>query len=419
MMVVACGDTAILVDAGVMFPEPELLGVDLIIPDLRQLQQYNIAALVLTHGHEDHIGAVPHVAAGGEGTGLWHTPLTLALVEAKLGEHDDADKARLVKVRPRDPRDRGCVHDRVHTRDAQHPGLRGGRDSHAARCGDSHRRFQDRSDGRSTASRSIFIAWPSSARRECWRCSPTAPMWIGAASHRLRGRRHGRLRRDLHEREGKIVVAAFASSIYRMQILRGSGGAVRSQGGVCRPRGDRQLRDRAAARLSSDSGGVQIRDSDVRSYSGAGRRLYLHRVRRASRRQRCRGSRSTITGTSGSSRRTLSSFRRCEIPGNERRSARVMNHVAKRGAEVIYEGIQHVHVSGHGSEEELKLMLSLVRPRYFVADTRGVPPARAACPHCGSRVPGDQGLLAENGDLIRFDDTGGRLAGKVRGPAGS
>src|SRR5436190_20009717 len=61
MMVVACGEMAILVDAGVMFPEPELLGVDLIIPDLRPLQRYRIQALVLTHGHEDHIGAVPHV----------------------------------------------------------------------------------------------------------------------------------------------------------------------------------------------------------------------------------------------------------------------------------------------------------------------------------------------------------------------
>ena len=72
MMVVACGDTAILVDAGVMFPEPELLGVDLIIPDLRQLQQYQIAALVLTHGHEDHIGAVPHVLPLLRRAGLRH-----------------------------------------------------------------------------------------------------------------------------------------------------------------------------------------------------------------------------------------------------------------------------------------------------------------------------------------------------------
>ena len=83
MMVVACGDTAILVDAGVMFPEPELLGVDLIIPDLRQLQQYRIAALVLTHGHEDHIGAVPHVLPHFDGP-VYGTALTLAMVENKL-----------------------------------------------------------------------------------------------------------------------------------------------------------------------------------------------------------------------------------------------------------------------------------------------------------------------------------------------
>ena len=73
MMLVACGDTAILVDAGVMFPEPELLGVDLIIPDLRPLlQRYRIQALVLTHGHEDHIGAVPHVLGAFRRPGLRH-----------------------------------------------------------------------------------------------------------------------------------------------------------------------------------------------------------------------------------------------------------------------------------------------------------------------------------------------------------
>src|ERR687892_1077135 len=91
MMVVACGDTAILIDAGVMFPEPELLGVDLIIPDLRQLQQYRLKALVLTHGHEDHIGAVPHVLQYVEGP-VYGTPLTLAFVESKLENQGDEVK---------------------------------------------------------------------------------------------------------------------------------------------------------------------------------------------------------------------------------------------------------------------------------------------------------------------------------------
>ena len=94
MMVVAYGGTAILVDAGVMVPEPELLGVDLIIPDLRQLHEYRISALVLTHGHEDHIGAVPHVLPYVHGP-VYGTPLTLAFVESKLEDYGEEVKQRL------------------------------------------------------------------------------------------------------------------------------------------------------------------------------------------------------------------------------------------------------------------------------------------------------------------------------------
>src|SRR5919205_1253353 len=97
MMVVACGDTAILIDAGVMFPEPELLGVDLIIPDLRQLQQYKLSALVLTHGHEDHVGAVAHVLPFVTGP-VYGTALTLALIEPKLEEHGVSGKERFHRV---------------------------------------------------------------------------------------------------------------------------------------------------------------------------------------------------------------------------------------------------------------------------------------------------------------------------------
>src|SRR3712207_4155354 len=79
MMVIACGDTAIVVDAGVTCPEPELLGVDLIIPDFRPLERFRIAALVLTHGHEDHIGAVAHLLPRFDGP-VYGTPFTLALV---------------------------------------------------------------------------------------------------------------------------------------------------------------------------------------------------------------------------------------------------------------------------------------------------------------------------------------------------
>jgi ribonuclease J len=94
-----------------------------------------------------------------------------------------------------------------------------------------------------------------------------------------------------------------------------------------------------------------------------------------------------------------------------------MNHIARRGADVIYEGIKHVHVSGHGSEEELKLMLSLVKPRYFVpvhGEYRHLSQhARIAARVFGGRDPRPEVLLAENGDLLVFDEHTARVAGKV------
>src|SRR6476619_6309418 len=101
MLALTWGETTIVVDAGVMFPDPELLGVDRIIPDLTYLQQKRpIAALLLTHGHEDHIGAVPHVVPYLDGP-VYGTPLTLALVEPKLEEHGLGGYP-LVPVKPRD-----------------------------------------------------------------------------------------------------------------------------------------------------------------------------------------------------------------------------------------------------------------------------------------------------------------------------
>src|SRR5689334_4949492 len=101
MLALSWHDTTIVVDAGVMFPDPELLGVDRIIPDLTYLQQKGrAAALVLTHGHEDHIGGVPHVLPLVDGP-IYGTPLTLAMVEPKLEEHG-IDGRELIAVRPGD-----------------------------------------------------------------------------------------------------------------------------------------------------------------------------------------------------------------------------------------------------------------------------------------------------------------------------
>jgi ribonuclease J len=105
------------------------------------------------------------------------------------------------------------------------------------------------------------------------------------------------------------------------------------------------------------------------------------------------------------------------IPGNEKAIGRVINHLARRGADVIYEGIKHVHVSGHGSEDELKLMLSLIKPRFFIpvhGEYRQLSQhGRIAARVFEGREPRPQILLAENGDNIQFDVDGARIAGKA------
>ena len=102
LMAVSFAETTVVIDAGVMFGGPELPGVDLMIPDLTYLQQLprRPAALLLTHGHEDHIGAVPYVWPHIDGP-VYGTPLTLALVRPKLEEHGIDPGERLVAVQPR------------------------------------------------------------------------------------------------------------------------------------------------------------------------------------------------------------------------------------------------------------------------------------------------------------------------------
>ena len=410
MMVIACGETAILVDAGVMFPEPELLGVDLIIPDLRPLQQYRISALILTHGHEDHIGAVPHVLPYVQGP-VYGTPLTLALVEAKLEAQDEQVENRLIRVRPRERVTVGAftieflrvTHSMpdcvalaietpqgviVHTGDFkidQTP-LDG---EHV----DFHRLAQLGASG--------VLALLADSTNIDRKGFTGSEIEVTDAFEEV-----------FTSAEGKIVVAMFASSLYRMQIVADLAAQF-----------DRRVafvgrgvieNSEIAQRLGylRMPAGVQIRDSDVRNYPAQDVVCIC-------------------TGSQGEPQAALPRiaiddhrhvkldrddvvvFSAREIPGNEKAIGRVMNHIARRGAEVIYEGIKHVHVSGHGSEEELKLMLSLVRPRYFVP-IHGEYRQLARHARVAARVSRTTSvLLAENGDLIRFDEGGGQIAGKV------
>jgi ribonuclease J len=413
MMLVACGETAILVDAGVMFPDADLLGVDLIIPDLRQLEKYRISALVLTHGHEDHIGAVRHVLSYVQGP-VFGTAFTLALLEGKIEDLGDDAKKKLRIVRPRErvsvgsfgieflrvthsipdcvavaiTTPRGVV---LHTGDFkidQTP-LDG---EHF----DFHRFAELGSAG-------VLVLLSDSTNVD-------RRGFTGSELEVVDG-----FEEIFTSATGKIVVAMFASSIFRMQILVDLAAQFDRQVAFV----GRGVIDNAEAaqrlkylRIPS---GVQVADSDVRGLP--------------SQDVVC-----ICTGSQGEPRAALSRiaiddhrhvklepddtvvFSAREIPGNEKAIGRVMNHVARRGVEIVNDSMKRVHVSGHGSEEELKLVLSLVKPKFFVP-IHGEYRQLARHAKIASRVSrGSKVLLAENGDLVRFDDNGGTVAEKV--PAG-
>jgi len=414
MLALTWGETTVVVDAGVMFPDPDLLGVDRIIPDLTYLQQRGrAAALVLTHGHEDHIGGVPHVVPLVDGP-IYGTPLTLALVQPKLEEHG-IDRPQLIPVRPRERVTIGpfaiefirvthsipdCVALAIHTPVGVivHTGdFKIDQTPLDGEHFDVHRFAELGSAG-------VLALFADSTNIDR-RGFTGSELEVVEAFEEI-----------FTSTTGKLIVAAFASSIFRMQILVDL--AAQFDRKVAFVGRGMMQNSEIALRLGHlrIPAGVQIRDSEVENYPA--------------RKVLCLATGSQGEPPSALSRIAIDDHRHVTvgpgdtvvfsaraIPGNEKAIGRLINHLSRRGADVIYEGIKHVHVSGHGSEEELKLMLSLVKPRVFIpvhGEYRQLAQhARVAERVFAGRDPKPQILLAENGDLVRLDAGGAAIAGKA------
>jgi ribonuclease J len=423
MMLIACGDTAILVDAGVMFPEPELLGVDLVIPDLRQLDKYKVSALVLTHGHEDHIGAVPHVLPRFEGP-VYGTALTMAMVESKLDRRESATgpgqaetptsaatataKKRLTVVRPRERVTVGaftieflrvthsipdCVALAITTPHGVviHTGdFKIDQTPLDGEQFDFHRFAELGSAG--------VLALLSDSTNVDRKGFTGSELEITDGFDEI-----------FTTAKGKIIVAMFSSSIFRMQILVDLAAQFERQ--VAFIGQGVNTNAEIAQRLGylRIPSGVLIRDADVKNYPSQDVVCICTgsqgEPQAALPRMAINDHRHVVIGAED-----MVVFSAREIPGNEKAIGRVMNHIARRGAEIVTDDMKHVHVSGHASEEELKLILSLVRPKYFVP-IHGEYRQLARHARIASRVSrGTKVLLAENGDVVRFDAQGGRVA---------
>ena len=413
MMAFAYGDTAVLVDAGVMFPGPELFGVDLVIPDLSYLEQSGrrVSALVLTHGHEDHIGAVPYVWPVINGP-IFGTALTLALLEPKLHEHGIDPGDRLVTIEPRQTVAVGpleiefirvthsmpdCVAVALHTPVGTilHTGdFKIDQTPPDGEPFDLHRFAALGEAG-------VLALFADSTNIE-------RPGYSGSELDVIEA-----FEEIFSSTTGKLVVTTFARSLHRVQVLIDL--AVRFDRKVAfigRGMVETVKVGQRLDRLRIPTG-LRIRDQDVGTYD-PGNVLCI------------------TTGSQGEplsalSRIAIDDYRHVAIgsddvvvfsaraiPGNRRAIGRVMNHIARRGAEVIHEDDKCVHVSGHGNAEELKLVTTLVRPRYFVP-IHGEYRYLTRHAKVAERVTGGAAtvLLAENGDRICFEGERGWIEERV------
>jgi ribonuclease J len=416
--VVESGGEILIVDCGLAFPEPEMLGIDLVIPDVTYLEERRdrVVGIILTHGHEDHTGALPYVLPKIPGTPIYATRLTEGLVQGKLREHKLLDSTPLHVIEPGVEFTVGrsrITPFRVNHSIPDGVGYGivtpGGTVVHTGDFKFDH----TPPDGRRADLGIIaeigrwgvdfLLSDSTRAEKEGYTLSEST---VGESLHRLVG-----------EATGRVIVATFASNIGRVQQVIDAAWAhgrkmvalgrsmeqntaIALERGYLDDRGGTLVKKDQIQRLSKEELVVMTTGSQGEPMSGL--------TRMSNRDHR------NITIEPGDTVIVSAS----PIPGNEEAVAKTIDNLFKEGAMVHYEPLVHCHVSGHGSREELKLMLGLVKPRHFVP-VHGE--YRMLVQHGllaeGAGVDVDKIFVLENGQVVEFDGRRARMGETV--PAGA
>ncbi len=413
MMVFEYGDTILVVDTGLMFPEDYMLGVDIVIPDIEYLKQKkaSVSGIVLTHAHEDHIGALPYLLKEINAP-VFGTPFTLGIVEHKLEEHGLLASATLHEVGPRDTLNIGpfelnfirvghSVVDGVGIAMKTPLGL-------IVHTGDFKISYD--SVGSMSTDVSKFAKYGDKGVLALLSDSTN----VEKEGYTISGRQVGEELKDIITKSrGRVIVALFASNVARIQGIIDIAKERKSK--IIFNGKSVELTVKIAKRLKhldiSDSMEItvdQIKDFPdneiimITTGSQGEPMSALARIAAGTHKQIKIKDNDTVI--------LSSKF----IPGNEKAIAHIINNLYRQGADVIYEKISDIHVSGHAFREELKLMINLTRPKYFI-------PIHGEYRHLvlHSRLAEQMGvkkervLLAEDGQIIEFDRTGGRIADSI------
>ncbi len=399
-MVYECGSDLVLVDAGLMFPDADMPGVDYVIPDFSWLRERadKLKGIFLTHAHEDHIGALPFLLREFSAP-IYATVLTLGILEGKLLEHKiDAD---LNPVQPRDIVKVGCFE--IEFIRVAHSVVDGCAlairtpEGVVIHTGD-FKLDQTPVDGEVTDLATFarygdkgvlaLLSDSTNVEREGYTISER---YVGEALAEL-----------FPKCKGRIIVAAFSSNIHRVQQVAD---VASLYGRKVLLNGRSMI---ANVRIARQLGYLNIEDDllmDIRELP------YIPRE------QVCM----ITTGSQGEPLSALSRIAMDDhkqiklekgdtvilssrnIPGNERTISELINHLYRRGADVYHEKVSEVHVSGHASQEELKLMMNITRPRFFLpihGEYRHLVLHRRLAMKVG--IPEERCLIATNGELFNF-----------------
>jgi ribonuclease J len=404
---------AIAIDCGLMFPEQEMLGIDIVIPDFSYLRERrHLKAVIFTHGHEDHIGALPHLLKEFN-VPVYGTPFTIGLLRDKLDEHGLLSETELHEIRPRQVWEIGpFTIEGIHVTHSIVDALAFAITTPLGtiiHTGD-FKLDQTPIDGKRTdlarlaewGERGVLLLMSDSTNVERPGATP---------SERTLTRP---LENLIAHAQGKVLVATFASHIHRVrQIIDLSLAQGRTVGVVGRSLVDNIeiARDTGHLRIPPDAfidvGKVPDRDPRTVTLLTTGSQgeplSALSRIAAGDHPQVKLGAGDVVI------------FSSRVIPGNERAISRLIDHLYRRGAEVYYEAVACVHVSGHASQDELQLMLNLVRPRYFIPIHGEY---RFLVRHCdlarGDGVDPTGVFLLENGHVLEITADGAHLSEPVR-----
>ncbi|MFW6022455.1 MAG: ribonuclease J [Halanaerobiaceae bacterium] len=406
MMVVEVEDEIIIIDAGVMFPEDNLLGIDLVIPDFTYVLENRdkVKGIVLTHGHEDHIGALPYLLKE-LNVPIYGTRLTLGLLEGKLKEHRLVKRSRLKVVNPGRSIELGSFKVdfiRVNHSIADTCALAIHTPLGAIVYASDFKFDQTPIDGEVADFHKFAELGDSEEGVLALFSDSTNVEREGfTLSEKVVGNTIDEIFRGARER---IILATFASNIHRIQQVINAalkynrkvaftGRSMINNVEIARNLGYLSVPDDMIVNIRNCS---DVPDNKIVLLTTGSQGEPMAALTRMARGDHyhinIRKDDTVIISASA-------------IPGNERLVGQTINQLFKRGANVIYEDVSGVHVSGHASQEELKLMINLVKPKYFVpthGEFRHLNHHAALAKESG--IPENNIYISEIGDKIAFSE---------------